>query len=190
MQNLSKFIYISLLSMTSLALACTSDDGVGDTATATESSTSEGSTSSTGSTSEATTDATTGTGTMGSSTSSSSSATETTGDPTTTTTTGDTTTTTTTTGDTTTTTTGDTTTTGGGGVCDPAPGDDACASCSKENCCSELEACDGNEGCTCWFECLGGGGDFQECFLMCGQSPEFQAFGGCAMGSCGNECGF
>ncbi|HGG58233.1 MAG TPA: hypothetical protein ENK31_10595 [Nannocystis exedens] len=189
MQTFSKFIYISLLSVTSLALACTSDDGVGDTATATESSSSsEGSTSSTSSTSEGTTEATTGTGTMGSSSSSSStsSATETTGDPTTTTT-GDT--TTTTTGDTTTTTTGDTTTTGGG-LCDPAPEDDACQACSKDGCCMEIEACDGNEGCECWLECAGNGGDLQECFLMCGQNPEFQALAGCLMGSCGDECGF
>jgi len=185
MQNFTKFIYISLLSMTSLALACSSDDGVGETATE-SSSTSSGSTSTTGSTSEGTTtDATTGTGTMGSS--SSSSATETTGDPTTTTTTGDT--TTTTTGDTTTT-TGDTTTTGGGGVCDPAPEDDACEACGKDGCCPEAEACDGNEGCECWLECAGNGGDLQECFLLCGQNPEFQAFVGCLMGSCGDECGF
>ncbi len=94
--------------------------------------------------------------------------------------------TTTTTGDTTTT-TGDTTT--GGGFCAPEDGDDACASCTKENCCDEAEACAADEGCVCWLECLQGGGDQAQCFGSCGQNAAFFALGACVQGSCGMVCG-
>jgi len=47
----------------------------------------------------------------------------------------------------------DDTTTGMGGVCDPDAMDDECATCVKESCCPELEACSMDADCTCFQEC-------------------------------------
>lgn len=46
------------------------------------------------------------------------------------------------------------TTTGGmGGACEPDAADDDCAMCVKNLCCTELEACQLDAGCTCFQEC-------------------------------------
>jgi hypothetical protein len=43
---------------------------------------------------------------------------------------------------------------GGGDVCAPAPGDDACVTCTKTNCCDEVTACSANAACQACLECL------------------------------------
>ncbi len=129
-----------------------------------------------------------GTGTADDTTTTTTDTTDTTGE-TTTDTTGDT--TTDTTGETTTTDTTDTTT-GGGGLCEPAPGDDACTACNKENCCDELTTCLADEDCACAVGCISLGGDPFTCLQQCGVNgfpPALQALAGCTMGSCGMECG-
>lgn len=90
-------------------------------------------------------------------------------------------------------TSGETTdTTTGGGVCEPAPGDDACTSCLKDNCCDEITTCYANPDCACVADCFQGGGDPFSCLMQCGVNmlpPEVQQLGGCTQMSCGNECG-
>jgi hypothetical protein len=40
------------------------------------------------------------------------------------------------------------------GPCEPDPLDDECATCVKTNCCTQLEACGMDVGCTCFQDCV------------------------------------
>ena len=50
------------------------------------------------------------------------------------------------------------------------PDDDACATCTKANCCAELMACQANPDCDCVVLCVGemGIGMQMQCMMDCG----------------------
>jgi hypothetical protein len=92
-------------------------------------------------------------------------------------------------GTTTTTTTSGVSTGTGGNMCPPMPGDSQCTQCAKMNCCSDVNACQGDMTCTCWVGCLGQGGTFQSCTQLCGQTDmTTNALFQCAGTQCQGMC--
>jgi len=172
-----------------LAACSGSDDTTGASSTSDgSSSSSTGASTSTSSTTAVATESDSGTASGSSSggTTSTSTSTSTTG--TTADTTGTTADTTGTTG-----TTAATTGTTGGAACPGDPGDDACTSCLKTNCCDEITACDADAKCTCFFTCVGEGKSPVECAGTCmvgnpGQNPAIAGTFECTNASCSNEC--
>lgn len=84
------------------------------------------------------------------------------------------------------------TTTGLPSECPPAPNDDECALCNKENCCDEILACAESEDCTCILDCVMMGMNPQQCGMQCGVNPmnvpELGALRMCNMAECGDVC--
>jgi hypothetical protein len=90
-------------------------------------------------------------------------------------------------GETTDETTDETTETTDGGACEPAPNDDECTSCLKDNCCDAFTACFSDPDCACMATCLQEGNDPQVCAPQCmvnGFPPELQGLAACMMQSC------
>jgi len=52
-------------------------------------------------------------------------------------------------------------------VCEAAPNDTTCITCTKQACCPELEACFADVACTCAFQCLALGGNALTCQSDC-----------------------
>ena len=57
--------------------------------------------------------------------------------------------------------------TGGGMVCEPEGDDTTCVTCTKENCCPELEACAADTACACTLECLSTEKNPEAAIAMC-----------------------
>lgn len=85
--------------------------------------------------------------------------------------------------------------TGGGEACAPADDDDACATCVKDMCCDELEACaaDPSGECQCFQACvetMPGAAGVQTCNKKC--APEGSDISGalvtCSATRCGEPC--
>lgn len=77
-----------------------------------------------------------------------------------------------------------------GDICMAQSGDDACVTCARANCCTEVQACEGTE-CACLFECfLEPTCPAPQCLLECPtEGAEAQAVISCALDKCGSECG-
>lgn len=88
--------------------------------------------------------------------------------------------------------------TGGGSTGDPglcliAPGDDACTTCNKNNCCDQVLACAADEKCVCFFGCVNNGMMPVQCAQLCmvgqpGQNPAIAGLFECTNANCGDEC--
>ena len=91
-------------------------------------------------------------------------------------------------GTSTTTTTTTTTTTG---MCAPEPGDGACMTCVKSQCCAQKQACEANEDCACLLTCLGDDGSplCEQCTGSPAKVPEIGALLMCMGPSCDAQCG-
>ena len=77
-------------------------------------------------------------------------------------------------------------------MCPPDGGDDPCTACSKETCCNEYDACDGDAECTQCMACITGGVTAPadcvtngECDLA---DPEVAAIYNCSVQTCSDEC--
>ena len=69
---------------------------------------------------------------------------------------------------------------GFGDVCMDATGDDACVTCTRANCCAELQACEPDATCSCLLECFLEGCDPVACLQTCGQNDQVNALTQCA----------
>jgi hypothetical protein len=79
----------------------------------------------------------------------------------------------------------------GGNLCNPAPNDTACETCSKQHCCAEVDACLALPNCTCWLVCAPQNPNNPiACVMTCGGLPdnEAKALGACVQQQCGNQC--
>ena len=81
----------------------------------------------------------------------------------------------------------------GTAMCEIAPDDDACAVCTKENCCAELTACEANEDCNCLVQCVNemGLGMLAQCQMDCmiqGFPPGSLDLQMCNGANCMTEC--
>lgn len=75
----------------------------------------------------------------------------------------------------------------GGPTCPPSV--DACDGCLGEFCCAELLACEDDVDCTCWRECVAGGGNQMDCNPMCnGMSATFNSLRECQEMHCSGDC--
>lgn len=76
-------------------------------------------------------------------------------------------------------------------ICDPVPNDTACTTCAKNNCCTQLEACEVDSQCGCVADCVLMGGDLTNCAVGCGAIPPSAAttaVGMCVNTNCSNDC--
>ncbi len=76
-------------------------------------------------------------------------------------------------------------------MCPPDTDDDACDTCVKESCCSEVIACQANADCKCMSDCTAEGGDLYQCGQDCGldgMNAEFMALGACSLQNCADQC--
>lgn len=77
---------------------------------------------------------------------------------------------------------------GFGDVCMDEASDGACVTCTRGNCCDELQACETDEQCSCLMACFLEGCDPVGCLLTCTndgneqQTAETQALTQCATG--------
>ncbi len=79
-------------------------------------------------------------------------------------------------------------TTGGGlGRCTPAPEDDECEQCLKQECCDALTGCEQVPDCLCLQTCLLNL-SFPECSEWCPPGPAFTYLAACTATQCGAEC--
>jgi hypothetical protein len=79
----------------------------------------------------------------------------------------------------------------GVGPCDPEPGDVACTTCLKQQCCPEMEACAADMACACFVDCvLEGQGNAFECYDFCdaGNNAPTNDVTACQFQSCSMEC--
>jgi hypothetical protein len=79
-------------------------------------------------------------------------------------------------------------------ICDPIADEDVCVACAKDKCCSELEACEADNTCSCVIDCIGDPDttDYEACLPQCGvglipTGPTLNVIL-CANNSCGTEC--
>ncbi|PRQ02245.1 hypothetical protein ENSA5_24810 [Enhygromyxa salina] len=82
---------------------------------------------------------------------------------------------------------------GDGMVCVPAD-DTACAQCTADSCCDEVMACQAEEDCACFTECLDEGNEGPTCAMMCGVNNPMMVAGFvelrmCVANSCMMDCG-
>jgi len=82
----------------------------------------------------------------------------------------------------------------GDGACVIADGDSECIVCTKDKCCDEVTACAADTDCTCFSDCVDGGGDFFECFQSCSidfqqQDAPVMDYLNCTNQSCGDVGG-
>ena len=66
-------------------------------------------------------------------------------------------------------------------------GDNACVTCVRANCCTEVTDCQTDENCSCLLQCFLDNCDPIECLQLCGQSDQVNALTQCATGNC-TEC--
>ncbi len=77
---------------------------------------------------------------------------------------------------------------GGGDICDADPNDDACITCTRASCCTELEACILDAPCICLLECFMAGTDPPLCLGECPSSTAVNTLAACAAGQCTADC--
>jgi len=75
-----------------------------------------------------------------------------------------------------------------GELCNDAPDDTACVTCTRAGCCDELQVCQTDTDCACLLDCFLAGTDPIECINQCGQSDATNDLVGCASTSCATEC--
>jgi hypothetical protein len=93
----------------------------------------------------------------------------------------------------TTTTTSSVTTGGGEGGssldCPPAPNDNACTACVKEQCCPQAQACAVDRNCTCWIDCINNGDPGTDCANICGGwGTSWSNLFACSQTACPLQC--
>jgi hypothetical protein len=73
--------------------------------------------------------------------------------------------------------------------CMPRPGDSACTACTKNECCSQLVACESDANCLCFASCQAQGQSALQCEAMCGQPDQSTTqLGQCEAMSCSGSC--
>jgi hypothetical protein len=80
---------------------------------------------------------------------------------------------------------------GDAGVCAAEADDDACDTCTKTNCCADLNMCAADADCLCVTECIDMGGDSATCHTDCSlatPNPTFGVLLDCLSQSCSAEC--
>lgn len=81
--------------------------------------------------------------------------------------------------------------TGAPDLCAPAPADDPCSMCLKQECCDQIYACDADPGCTCFLDCLALMITQDMCLVKCEVDPQQGPLGDyvvCALGVCQMQC--
>jgi hypothetical protein len=73
---------------------------------------------------------------------------------------------------------------GAGTICDEKADDTECVSCTRMNCCTQIQDCLPDENCRCLLECFLGGCPGAQCLQECGTGMPTQQVITCVSDSC------